>query len=295
MIDHPLSGIRAWVDYFSATTPPVLSRTIAALEELKPREDDITGRDFSSVILHDPLMTLQVLHYLQTHKGRSDRADITTIAHALMMVGTTPFFRHFSQLTSLEDALEGWPAASEGLRAVMGRARHAALQAREWSFYRHDIESDEVFIAALLRDLAEMLLWASAPGLMLAVTALLQNNRQLRSSEAQTQIFGFAFAELQLELARAWKLPALLVELMDAAHRDNQRVQNVVLAADVARHLANGWDDAALADDYASARNLLAINEDEVRETVLRAALAAARDWPWYGVRPALALLPASR
>lgn len=294
MIDHPLSGVSAWVDYFSGTTPPVLDRTIRALEELKPREDEITGRDFSSIILHDPLMTLQVLHYLQTHKGRAERADITTIAHALMMVGTTPFFRHFSNLTPLQSVLEGWPAACEGLLAVMSRGRHAALLAREWSHYRHDIESDEVFIAALLRDLAEMLLWANAPGLMLAVRALLLNNRQLRSSEAQQHIFGFAFAELQLELARAWHLPSLLIDLMDARRRDNPRVQNVVLAADMARHLANGWDDAALTDDYAGARQLLAINENEVRETILRTALAAAHEWHWYGVRPAMALRPAS-
>lgn len=294
MIDHPLSGIRAWVDYFSASTPPVLARTISELEALKPREDEITGRDFSSIILHDPLMTLRVLHYLQTHKGRSDRSDITTIAHAVMMVGTSPFFRYFSDLKPLEDTLQGWPAACEGLLSVMSRARHAALIAREWSYYRHDIESDEVFIAALLRDLAEMLLWATAPGLMLAVRALLLNNRQMRSHDAQHQIFGFAFVDLQLELARAWKLPALLVDLMDVHHRDHPRVQNVVLAVDLARHLANGWDDAALADDFAGARKLLSLNEHELRESVLRASLAAAREWHWYGVSPALAKRPAS-
>lgn len=294
MIEHPLSGISAWVDYFGSTTPPVLQRTIIELEQLKAREDDITGRDFSAIILHDPLMTLRVLNYLQTHKGRSDRADITTIAHALMMVGTSPFFRHFSDLAPLEQSLSGWPAACEGLLAVMSRARHAALLAREWSYYRHDIESDEVFIAALLHDLAEMLMWAHAPGLMLTVRTLLLNNRQLRSSEAQRQIFGFPFDELQLELARAWKLPGLLIDLMDARYRENPRVQNVVLACDMARHLANGWDDAALPDDYAGARKLLALNEHELRETILRSALAAARDWSWYGVPPAMSLRPAS-
>lgn len=294
MIDHPLSGIRAWVDYFSSSTPPVLQRTISELEQLKAREDDITGRDFSHIILHDPLMTLRVLHYLQTHKGRSDRADITTIAHALMMVGTSPFFRYFSDLQPLQTTLEGWPAACDGLLAVMSRARHAALLAREWSYYRHDIESDEVFIAALLHDLAEMLMWAHAPGLMLTVRTLLLNNRQLRSSEAQRQIFGFAFDELQLELARAWKLPGLLIELMDASRREQPRVQNVLLACDMARHLANGWDDAALPDDYAGARKLLALGEHEIRETIVRAAIHAARDWSWYNVRPALALRPAS-
>lgn len=295
MVDHPLSSISAWVAYFSSCTPPVLSSTIRGLGELHEHEDDITGRDLSAVILHDPFMTTRVLHYLQTHKSKAQHSEVATIAHAVMMLGTTPFFKHFENIVSLESVLEGWPAAREGLLRVMSRSRHAALLAREWSFYRHDMASDEVFIAALLHDLAEMLLWASAPSLMLSVRMLQDRDRQLRSAEAQQQIFGFSLAELQRALAREWKLPTLLIDLMDESHQNLPRVKNVILAVDTARHLANGWDDAALNDDYEGVRRLLAISPAEVRESLLRASIQAAHEWGYYGVAPALALRPLSR
>lgn len=294
MIDHPLSGIPAWVAYFSTCTPPVLNSTMLALGVLREQEDEITGRDLSAVILHDPFMTLRVLHYLQTHKSKAQQSEISTIAHAVMMLGTSPFFKYFEKVNCIEDVLSGWPAAREGLLRVMSRSRHAALLAREWSFYRHDMASDELFVAALLHDLTEMLLWATAPSLMLSVRMLQQNDRRIRSAHAQQQIFGFALDDLQRALVREWKLPALLIDLMDETHREQPRVRNVLLAVDTARHLANGWDDAALADDYDGVQRLLAINSSELRESLLRASVQAAHEWKYYGVPPALALRPVS-
>ena len=74
----------------------------------------------------------------------------------------------------------------------MSRARHAALYAQDWAMLRHDMESDEVVIAALLRDLAEILMWCFAPEPMLKIRALMQANPRLRSADVQNMCLDFA-------------------------------------------------------------------------------------------------------
>jgi hypothetical protein len=41
-------------------------------------------------------------------------------------------------------------------------------------------------------------------------------------------------------------------------------VKNVKLAVDLARHTANGWDDAALPDDYRMIQELLHIDHENL-------------------------------
>lgn len=292
MIDRPLKDVNAWVQYFDQVDVPVLRRTVEELARFRANEDDLDERELADAIMHDPLMTLRLLRFLQHHHSRRQSRDITTIAHALMMVGTTPFFAHFSNLPVAEEVLKDQVAALTGLRRAMSRARHAALYAQDWAVLRHDIESDEVMIAALLRDLAEMLMWCFAPRLMMTVRALMQSQKGMRSAEAQKKVFGFRGIELQLALVRAWKLPELLQTLMDEDHAEHPRVKNVALAVRLARHSANGWDDPALPDDYADIARFLNLPEEAVRARILRVTLQAARSWTWYGVPPAAAWLP---
>ncbi len=292
MITHPLKDVAAWVAYLDQADIPVLSRTQAELVRFKANEDNLNGRELSNAIMHDPLMTLKVLRYLHTHRSKRQSMEITTIAHALMMLGTTPFFRHFARLPTVESTLKNHPDALLGVMRSMSRARHAALYAQDWAMLRHDMESDEVTIAALLRDLAEILMWCFAPEPMLKIRALMHANPRLRSADVQKHVLGFRGQELQLALAEHWHLPKLLQLLMDEAHADHPRARNVSLACRLARHSANTWFDAGLPDDFKEIGQFLTLREDELHERIQRITLQAAKSWTWYGVAPAAAWLP---
>ena len=285
-------SLDAWVNYLDHAQLPVLRRTLAELGPLKEKEDELNGRELAAVILHDPIMTVKVLRSLEAHRSKSQITDITTIDRAIMMMGTTPFFNQFSHQPLIEDALADYPHALEGMMWVMNRARHAALFALEWSALRHDISSDEVVVAALLRDMAEILLWGYAPESMLAIHEKMLHDPTLRSAAAQQEVLGFRLIELQLALTSAWHLPKLLLSLMDEAHADMPRTKCVKLAVALARHSANGWSDAALPDDFAAIHDFLKISPDETWERTRHTALLAAKGWDWYGVPPAATWLP---
>ena len=266
-------GLNAWGFYLDQTQLPVLRRTVTELARLQEKEDDLNGRELAAVILHDPIMTVKVLRYLESHRGRSQITDITTIDRAIMMIGTTPFFKQFADQPIIEDSLADYPLALEGMMQVMSRARHAAMYALDWSILRHDVTTDEVVVAALLRDLAEMLLWCFAPGQMLEIRDRMRRDPTLRSAATQQEVLTFRIIELQINLASTWHLPKLLLSLMDESHAELPRTKCVALAVALARHSANGWSDAALPDDFGAIRAFLKISPDEVWERVRHTAL----------------------
>jgi HD-like signal output (HDOD) protein len=123
---------------------------------------------------------------------------------------------------------------------------------------------EEIRIAALLHDLAEILMWCFAPQDMLKIHSIQLQDKSLRSRAVQEQVLGFALADLQKALVQKWELPELLLTLMDDANAKQQRVRNVQLAVNLARHSANGWDDAALPDDYKDIGALLRTPPDQI-------------------------------
>ncbi len=277
------TGEAGWVGALSAVEIPVMQRTIDQLARLRQDESRIVARDISRVVLHDPMFTLRVLRFLQQRRRVRQTTEVTTVEHALMMLGVSPFFEHFGQLPAVETGLAEFPLALAGLMRVVDRARHAALYARDWAGLRCDIESDEVVIAALLHGMAEMLLWCFSPELALRIAALMRQERTMRSSAAHRSVLGFTLADLQVSLTTEWRLPELLQTLMYESHAKRPRTLNVLLAVDLARHSANGWDDPALPDDYAAIQKLLNLTEQEVLERIQRTALQAKNERNAHG------------
>lgn len=267
MLDHPLPDIEAWVLLFSNNSLPVLRVTKRRLDEMREDLDRVDARELARVILQDPIMTVRVLAYIQPFRGRALQHDITTIASAVMMAGIEPFFNRFSDLPTIEGMLKGEDAhALLGVLQVIRRAQRAADYAQEWAIWRHDVNMEEVRIAALLHDLTEILVWCFAPRLGLEIRNQQIAQPTMRSADAQKHTLNLTFQDIQLELCKVWHLPELLLRLIDDANAGLPRVKNVALAVHLARHSSHGWDDPALPDDYRDIGHLLNITPEAVRQ-----------------------------
>jgi len=285
--------IERWIEVMSAAPLPVLGQTMRQISKLRADEENVRPRELSQIVLHDPFMALRVLRFLKNRRSAHAMTEITTIEHAIMMLGVSPFFRTFGDLRALDADISTQKVAMQGLIAVVGRARHAALHAREWARLRHDIESDEVVIATLLHDMAEMLLWYFAPTQAQDIEARLAADTTQRSVDVQVAVLGFSLNELQVALATAWGLPPLLTSLMDDCRAERPRARTVLLAVNLTRHSSNDWEDAALPDDIKAIHTLIGRPVLEVKQRIFHTALEAGRDHEWYGERaPAMRLPP---
>ncbi len=265
MIDQPFQTKEAWVDFFNSVEMPILRQTARRLDEARQNIDRVNGRDIAAIVLQDPLLAVRVLAYIQPFRGKHLRSDITTIGNAIMMLGIEPFFRRFESPVTIESLLKSEPQALLGVLHVIRRVQRASRYAHDWAFERHDMNIEEVALAALLHDLAEILLWCFAPRLAIEIRDRQAADKTLRSATAQLQVLGLRLFDLQLALCEAWQLPDLLNALMDDANAELPRVRNVVLAVNLARHSANDWNNPALPDDFAAIEKLMHID----RETLL--------------------------
>ena len=264
-IDTPLPSVTAYVEFMSTQDVPVLRRTVKELAALRDRQDGLGAKAVAAVVLADPLMTMKLLTTLQANRPAKQNHDITTIDRAIMMMGLAPFFDRFANMPTVEDTLVAHPKALVGVLKVIARARRASHYARDWAILRHDVDVDEITVAALLQEAVEILCWIAAPNLTQQVYDMQRGDRWLRSPDAQRAVFGVTAQEILFALVRTWQLPELLTNLMDETLADHPRVRNVVLAANFARHLSNGWDNDALPDDIAEIESLVRLN----RETLL--------------------------
>jgi HD-like signal output (HDOD) protein len=257
-------GLEHWIALLTSADLPVLKHTARDLAALRADDKKLNAHAIAGIIASDPIMTVKLLRYLQQHKRKAQTAEVVQVEQALLMLGVEPFFNNVPPQPLAEEMLKSHAVAIPPMLRVIHRSHRASEYAKEWAVQLRDLHYEEVRVAALLHDIAEILMWCFAPALMLEIRDIQQRDKTLRSRDVQQQVLGFVLAELQKELALQWELPELLLILMNDSSAKQPRVRNVELAVNLARHSANGWDDAALPDDYKDIGELLRIPAAQV-------------------------------
>ncbi len=253
----PLPHIGAWTHYFLNAEIPIMATTARAIEELRANEDDVDANMLTAVIQVDPLMTLKLLSRMASLRRPGSNTETESITTSLVLMGISPFFRHFGPQRTVEDWLADQPEALQGLQSLLIRAERAGQFALGFAVHRADTDATIIHQAAFLNDFAEILLWLHAPTLMLKIQQAQAADSTLRSNIIQREVLGVEISDLRQALMNLWHLPELLIHISDERHAERSNVQCVVLAVRLARHSALGWDNAALPDDYEDIAKLL--------------------------------------
>ncbi|QNM97194.1 HDOD domain-containing protein [Chitinimonas koreensis] len=283
MIDQPLGSIDAWMNAFESAEIPILQHTQRSLADLAERDADLTARELGQIAAHDALLVLQTLRHLQQHRSSHQVTDVATVERAILMLGVTPLLNRFARNGTIESALTPHPHGLSEVRRMLFRSHHAALCAATWAGFRHDIDEGEVVTAALLKDVAEILVCCFAPKLILRIRAMQQRAPQLDDHVVQKAVFGFPLQELQLALIARWKLPNVLKLLMDEQQAEHPRARTVLLATAYARHAARGWNEPELAADLQAIASLTGLGLEKAEHVTLQACRKAFENRAWYG------------
>ena len=268
----PLPDLAAWVRRFEQTEIPILQASAQRLEELRvlDEEDKVDAGMLSTLIESDPFFTVKVMAFVATKRRHTDATETETITSALVMVGVSPFFRAFGPQPTVEALLRDQPEAVAGVQRVILRAERAAHFATAFAIHRRDHDVAVIRQAAFIHDFAELLMWCHAPALELDIHAKQRENAALRSAPLQRFVFHIELQELRHALMKLWRLPELLVRISDEKHVEHPMVRNVVLAVRIARHTQDGWDNAALPDDFRDIAELLNVSERAARGFVYK-------------------------
>jgi len=268
MMSQQPGSLTDWVAFLGRADIPVLKHTERELERLRDDDAQLNARSIADVVTDDPLMTVKLLRYMQTHKHRNQTYELVDVKQALLMMGLDTFFREVPATPIAEEMLHEHHAALVHLLHTVRRAQRSAYYAFDWALRLHDMHAEEVRVSALLTHFSEMLMWCFSPERMLEIQRLQAVEHTMRSAEAQKLVLGFAGLDLQRQLTVTWRLPELLGNLMDPAQAQSARVRNVMLAVHLARHSAHGWHDAALPDDFHEIAALLHMDTNKVMALV---------------------------
>lgn len=260
--------VKDWAAFFKEADIPVLRQTARELAALREREDETGARDITRVVINDPLMMFKVLTYANNHRSRHQLQDLVQVEQAIIMMGTSTFFDQIPTVPHVEDVLDHHVAALVDLLKLMIRAHRSGYFAADFASHLMDLHAEELRVAASLYDFAEMLMWIFNPEAMGEIRKRQAADKTLRSRVVQQEVLGFRVVELQAELVQVFNLPSLLTDLMDEQRAHLPRVRNVQLAVNLARHSADGWDNAALPDDYKDISQLLHVDVDRVMHIV---------------------------
>lgn len=268
----PLPDLAAWVRHFEQTEIPILQASAQRLEVLRALDDEdkVDAGMLATLIESDPFFTVKVMAFVATKRRHTDATETETITSALVMIGISPFFRAFGPQPTVENLLREQPDALAGVQRVLLRAERAAHFATAFAIHRRDHDVAVLRQAAFIHDFAELLMWCHAPALELDIHAKQKENPALRSAPLQRFVFHIELHDLRHALMKLWRLPELLVRISDEKHAEHPMVRNVVLAVRLARHTQNGWDNAALPDDFHDIAELLNVSERTARGFVYK-------------------------
>lgn len=288
MTSFPSRGdLSGWTRFLGGEPLPILRSTHRALQLGFLAQDHLVAPDLSVIVLRDPLLTIRLLRFLQEHRSKRRQTDITTVEHAIMMLGVAPFFQQFSDLPILEEVLSDNSIALEGAHLVAKRGYVASRLSQHWAALRMDTQSEEVQVAALIRDAAELLLWIKAPAHALLIKQSMLANPALRSAKAQQHVLGFPLLHVEQSLSREWGLPELFNDLLEEHRPPTPRMLNVQLALRLTRHSAISWDNPALPDDWKDLASFLGYaNPLEARDELTPLVETLVNRWDRHNAPP---------
>jgi len=192
--------------------------------------------DIAHVITQDVALTARLLRVANSPLyGLSTQID--TVSRAVTVLGTQQV-RSLALATSACKSFEGIPNELMSMDNFWEHSILCALCARTLALECLKHQREAVFVAGLLHDIGQLVLYRALPDLSRqTLEACLDSPDELESQEAEREIIGFDHAEIGSELARNWSLPTSLQACIAYHHDPAQATENRVETAIV--HIAN--------------------------------------------------------
>lgn len=198
----------------------------------------------------DPALTARLLRIANSSAfGLSSKID--TVARAAALIGTKRL-RDLVLATSTVTAFEGIPNALVSMENFWRHSLYCAVAAQVLAEQRGKRNGDTLFIAGLLHDIGQLLIFNQRPQQAKeALTQVMDGGDDRSLHEVEREIFGFDHAQAGGALLRHWNFPEVLVECVEFHHAPERakKFPEEVAFIDVANSLAALAEVDSVAED----------------------------------------------
>lgn len=182
-------------------------------------DPDSTADDMAKVISQDPALVAQMLKIANSaYYGVSKEVD--TISRAVSLLGTNKI-RDLVLSTAASQAFDGIPNQLISMQDFWHHSLYCGLLAQILAKKcKKPVKSESIFIAGLLHDIGQLILFNQRPEQSHeAILLLMEGTEDLETFEAEKQVFGFDHTQVGAELMRHWNMSHVLVECVEFHHQ----------------------------------------------------------------------------
>lgn len=237
-------------------------------------DPDSTTAAIARVIGQDPGLTVRLLKVANSPFYCSSR-QVETVARAVTLLGAA----QIRDLVLATSTSQMFAKVTNDVIFIDDFWQHSifcGLAAKSLAMASGKVSSDFAFVAGLLHDVGQLVLFHEQPGQMRVALDMVADPRNAMAMyEAEQAVFGFDHMQLGGALLRAWHLPERLQECVEFHHRPRAAVQYPVEVALV--HIANALgcyaavrrvNDAAVPDIDPVCWTVTGLTPDIIEATV---------------------------
>jgi len=225
-------------------------------------DPSVNMAEIGKAISLDPALTARLLR-MANSSAYGLTAKVDSVARAAAVLGTKRL-RDMVLATSTVSAFEGIPNTLVTMESFWRHSLFCAVAARVIadSFNRRD--GDTLFLAGLLHDIGQLLIFNQKPQqAKAALIKVLDSSEDLALHDTECEILGFDHAQVGGELLRHWNFPDVLVECVEFHHAPDQakKFPEEVAFINVANSIAAlaEVDSVAVEDVAVAERNAWAL------------------------------------
>lgn len=285
---NDILGLEAWMAKLAEQELPTLNAVVQEICELSENEK-CRAEDLTKIILRDADLTSKVLKIANSVHYNPSFASIKTVSRAIVHLGFDNL-RNITLTTMLIDNfLKGKPKTH--LIQSLARSFHAAVQAKAMVPFLDGDKKEQVFIAALLRNISELALISTG---LKVVEVFIDARDQDPQSERSLALehLGVDTRLLSRSLVKDWTLGELLSEACENHVHLSSAARAVNLGNDIATYIQRGIKSPEMQKLCQQTASLCKISLDDARKQILLMVDEASVIAKIYGVDVLISALP---
>jgi HD-like signal output (HDOD) protein len=283
-----IRGLSGWMKLLLNQKLPSINSVVMEVCLLNDSSES-SADDLAQIILRDANLTSKVLRVANTvHYNRSSK-PVQTVSRAIVQIGFIEV-KNITLASALIDSfLSGKPKAM--LLQRLARSFHAAVQARAMVPKLDSDRREQVFIAALLRQVADLALLASQESS--AEQFIIERDLYPEDEHAiAMKYLGVGIDTLNKELIKEWKLGDLLLDAVSPVQKSGALAEIINLADQISKHIEQGLTSPQMSDHCQQLGKICQLSIEESQQQILLMADEAAAIASSYGADKILPQLP---
>ncbi len=283
-----IRGLDAWMRVLMHKDLPSLNSVVKDICKLS-EHDDCRTDELTTLILRDADLTSKVLKISNSIHYNRTFSPIRTVSRAVAQLGFENL-KNITLATSLIDGfLKGKP--KELLIQRLAKSFHAAVQAKAMVPYLDGDHKEQVFIAALLRNIGELALLSSGQEVGEQFVVARDLNPEKEQAIA-LEYLGVDIDDINRALIKEWSLSTLVREASHDNHQPSAMVRAVNIGNELSKYIHKGANSPEMARIYVQISQLCDLNLEAAKTQVAHMAEEAAIVAKGYGAEKLLSSLP---